>query len=107
MNVLHAVESADDAFVQTTGEEAVNPVSVSPANVGAAVTCTVGVVPEPHTTFCEHVSDVSGAVTSAAFGTVPDVRPAPEPTNPVPVAVMVGAMSEVAAVQFPSVSLVK
>ena len=62
--------------------EAMPPFAVNaPEKVGAAVTATEGVAPVVTVTFDPAVNPVTGVVTRAAFGMVPDVSPAPEPLN--------------------------
>jgi hypothetical protein len=62
-----------------SGPVAVNPDAVGvPLKAGFVTIERVGVVPPLVPSGAETPMLVTGAVTSAAFGTVPDVRPAPE-----------------------------
>src|SRR6185503_4072724 len=59
------------------------PAAVSVVTPGVLESVMVGVGPVlvEQTMFDEHATLVTGRVTSAAFGTVPDVSPAPLPVN--------------------------
>ena len=82
-----AAEDSNPPVVACTQLPEVNPVAVSvaadnpPVKVGAFVIDTVGVSPPVEEIFPVPETEVTGEVTRAALGTVPAVRPDPEPLN--------------------------